>query len=234
MENADLGEARLAVQSDRCIVGQDDACEGNMYRFAGEVFEQRAVQSSADTLATAADVECDADLNGLPEAFVVPVRLAGGIAQYLVAVAGNKEPVRAGRGEPLEPGPPFGHCGGLAGESGVGVRDRVVEDRHDRGKIVLSCGPDLDGARTGRREGDGPMVHVRASLPVEARGNTVGRWSGWSSESMARMIRRPISRSCRGWVLVSGSKTRRRTSWTWPGAASVTVAWPWSVRIARV
>jgi hypothetical protein len=42
-----------------------------------------------------------------------------------------------------------------------------------------------------------------------------GWWPGrWSSGSMARMMRRPISRSCRDWVLVSGSKTRRRTSWT--------------------
>jgi hypothetical protein len=37
---------------------------------------------------------------------------------------------------------------------------------------------------------------------------------------MARVMRRPISRSCRVWALVSGSKTRRRTSWTWPGAAT--------------
>jgi hypothetical protein len=50
---------------------------------------------------------------------------------------------------------------------------------------------------------------------------------------MARMMRRPISRSCRDWVLVSGSKTRPRTSWTWPGAAWVTFARPWPVRIAR-
>jgi hypothetical protein len=76
MEGADLNEAKLAVQRDRCIVGQDDACEGNMYRFAGEAFEQRAIQGSANTLTTAADVECDADLNGLPETFVVPVGLA--------------------------------------------------------------------------------------------------------------------------------------------------------------
>src|SRR5215469_7496400 len=110
MEGADLGEAKLAVQRDRCIVGQDDAGEGNVYRFAGEAFKQRAIQSSAYTLATAADVECDADLNGLPETFVVPVGLAGGIAQHLVAAAGNKEPVRAGGGEPLEPFPPLGHC----------------------------------------------------------------------------------------------------------------------------
>jgi hypothetical protein len=55
----------------------------------------------------------------------------------------------------------------------------------------------------------------------------------WSSGSMARVMRRPISRSCRDWVLVSGSKTRRRTSWTWPGAAWVTFARPWQVRVAR-
>src|SRR5215469_8664070 len=170
MEGADLGEAKLAVQRDRCVVGQDDACQGNMYRFAGEAFEQRAVQRGAYPLTAAADVECDADLNGLPETFVVPVGLAGGIAQYLVAAAGDKEPVRAGQGEPLEPVPPLGHCGGLAGERGVGVRDRVVEDRHDRGKIALGPGPDLDGVRIGRGERAGPLVHVRASLPIEAWG----------------------------------------------------------------
>src|SRR6516164_9598329 len=41
-------------------------------------------------------------------------------------------------------------------------------------------------------------------------------------------------RSCGDWALVSGSKTRRRTSWTWPGAAWATFAWPWAVRVARV
>src|SRR5215469_5284076 len=169
VEDADLDEATLAVQRDRCVVGQDDACEGNMYRFAGEAFEQPAIQGSAYALSTAAGVECDADLNRLPEPFVVPVGLAGGIAQYLIAAAGNKEPVRARRGEPLEPVPPLGHCDGLTGESGVGVRDRVVEDRRDRGKIALSPGPDLDGVRIGRRERRGPLVHVRASLPIETR-----------------------------------------------------------------
>src|SRR5215469_2527797 len=167
MEGADVREAKLAVQRDRCVVGQDDACQGNMYRFAGEAFEQRAVQRGAYALTAAADVECDADLNGLPETFVVPVGLAGGIAQRLVAPAGDKEPVRAGRGEPPEPAPPFGHCDGLAGEGGIGVRDRVVEDRRDRGKIALNPRPDLDRVRTGRRECTGALVHVRASLPVE-------------------------------------------------------------------
>ena len=113
-----------------------------MYRFTGEAFEQRAVQSSADTLATAADVECDADLNGLPEAFVVPVRLAGGIAQYLVAVAGNKEPVRAGRGEPLEPVPPqaLAHRGDVVivvlvsqvDKLTPSVAERLVKAQYDR------------------------------------------------------------------------------------------------------
>jgi hypothetical protein len=56
----------------------------------------------------------------------------------------------------------------------------------------------------------------------------------YPSRSMARMMRRLISCSCRVWVFVSGSRTRRRTSWTWPGAASVSFTWPRSVRIARV
>src|SRR5262249_31377882 len=63
-------------------------------------------------------------------------------------------------------------------------------------------------------------------------GMAAGRaqWSG----SMAGGVRWPISRSWRDWALVSGSKTRRRTSWTWPGAAWLTFAWPWPVRAARV
>ena len=54
-----------------------------------------------------------------------------------------------------------------------------------------------------------------------------------SSGSMARTRRRPMSRSWRCWVLVSGSKIRRRTSATWLGAVVVTLAHPVSVRIAR-
>src|SRR5215469_16672880 len=132
MERSDLDEAKLAVQRDRCIIGQDDAREGNMHGFAGEAFEQPAIQGSAYTLTSAADVECDADFNGFLESCMLAVRLAGSVAQHVAATAGDKEPVRARRGEPLEPFPPLGHGGGLAGESGVGVRDRVVEDRHYR------------------------------------------------------------------------------------------------------
>src|SRR5258708_37123214 len=72
--------------------------------------------------------------------------------------------------------------------------------------------------RDGRAE-DASHQGARAGMAAD---------SGWSSGrvssgSMARMMRRPLSRSCRDWVLVSGSKTRRRASWTWPGAARVTL-----------
>src|ERR1700691_1584728 len=84
----------------------------------------------------------------------------------------------------------------------------------------------------GRDGGAEDAGHQGACAGMAAGGDWLpGRWS---SGSMARVMRRPISRSCRDWVLVSGSKTRRRTSWTWPGAAWVTFAWPGPVRIASV
>ena len=47
-------------------------------------------------------------------------------------------------------------------------------------------------------------------------------------------VRRPISPSCRVWAFVRGAMTSRRTSSTWPGAASVAFAQPSSLKIARV
>ena len=84
------------MKGDRCVVGQDNAREGDVHRFTGQVFEQRMVQGSAHALAAARDGERDADLDGLPEPCMLPVGLAGGVAEDLASAPGNEEPVRAG------------------------------------------------------------------------------------------------------------------------------------------
>jgi len=72
MKDPHLGEAELAVQGDRCVIGQDYAREGDVHRLISQGCEERTVQGSAYALATARDVECDADFDGLPETFVLP------------------------------------------------------------------------------------------------------------------------------------------------------------------
>src|SRR5262249_26153542 len=181
VEDADLSEAKLAVQRDRRVVGQDDARERNVHRFAGEAAEQRTIKSGAYALATAADVECDADLDGLPETCMIAVGLAGRVAEDLITAPGNEQAVRAGAGEPAEPAPPFREGDGLAGEGGVGARDRVIEDVHDRGKIVLGPGLDLDGVIIGW------CMCPRTARSVRHRARATGarreRWPGhrWQS-----------------------------------------------------
>ena len=114
-----LGEAELAVQRDRRLVGQDYAGKGDVHWLASEAFEQRAVKRRAYAVPSAAGVERDADFNGLPEAFVVPVGLAGGVTEDAIPAPCDKEPVWTGQGEALEPAPPFGDAGGLGGQGGV-------------------------------------------------------------------------------------------------------------------
>src|SRR6201987_384838 len=95
---------------------QDDAREGDMHRFTSQKPEQRAVQGSAHALATAPDSERDADLDGLPEPFMLTVRPAGGIAEGLASAPGNEEPVRAGHREAPEPLPRLVHGDRLRGQ----------------------------------------------------------------------------------------------------------------------
>jgi hypothetical protein len=76
----------------------------------------------------------------------------------------------------------------------------VCGERHLRRILAGYAGRDGRAEVAGRQ---GACAGVAAG-----RGWSSGRWS---PGSMARMMR-PISRSCRDWVLVSGSKTRRRTS----------------------
>lgn len=52
--------------------------------------------------------------------------------------------------------------------------------------------------------------------------------------SMAWLTRWPMARRVRCWAWVSGSKTRRRTSSTWPGAVATTFSRPAAVRTAKV
>jgi hypothetical protein len=99
VEGPHLGEAELTVKGDRCVIGQDNARKGDMHRFTRQASEQRVVQGSADALAAARDAERDADFDGLPEPFMLPVRLAGGIAEDVASAPGNEKPVRAGRRE---------------------------------------------------------------------------------------------------------------------------------------
>jgi hypothetical protein len=74
-----------------------------------QAFEQRTVQSGTDALAAARDAEGDADFDGLPEAFVLPVGLAGGVAQDLAPAPGHHQPVRARPRETPKPLPQPGH-----------------------------------------------------------------------------------------------------------------------------
>ena len=116
VERAYLGKAELAVQRNRRVVGQDYAGHNGVHRFASEAFEQRVVKRRAYALPATAGVERDADFDSLPEAFVVPVGLAGGVAENLVSAPCDEEPVRTGRREAPEPVTPLGNACGLGGK----------------------------------------------------------------------------------------------------------------------
>ena len=73
MEGPHLGEAKLAMQGHRCVVGQDYARDGDVHWLISKVSEQRSVQVGAYALAAARDMERDADFDGLPEAFMLPI-----------------------------------------------------------------------------------------------------------------------------------------------------------------
>jgi hypothetical protein len=118
-----------------------------MHWLVSQAVEQPAVQRGSYALAAAPDVECDTDLDGLPKAFMIPVGLACGIAQDLIPAPRYQKPVRTGRGETLKPFASLGDAGGLGGEGGVRVCDRVIEDVHDRRQISLRARPDRDGFR---------------------------------------------------------------------------------------
>ncbi len=110
---------------------------------------------------------------------------------------------------------------------------------------------DLVGSlpRTGAAHGGGVTVDwrgaltatwarvLRSSRPWRAR--SLRRWFAEAQglgavDPVARWRRLPMSRRCRVWALVRGSKTVRRTASTCPGAAASTLARPSSVRVARV
>src|SRR5579859_5659623 len=101
--NVPTGEAKLPVQRDRRVVRQGYPSQGNMNRrLKSQAVKKRAVQRGAHALAPAADVKCDADLNGLPESLVIPVALGAGVAQDLIATPGHQQPVGSSRRELAE------------------------------------------------------------------------------------------------------------------------------------
>src|SRR5215469_6354143 len=117
-------------------------------RLKSQAVKKRSIQRGAHSLATAADIKRDADLNGLPESLVIPVALGARVAPDLIATAGHHNPVRSGRRELAEPVPSFGHADWPCLEAGDRVGRRVVEDADDRRQVVLGPCRDLDLGRS--------------------------------------------------------------------------------------
>lgn len=127
------------------LLGMAMPHEDGVHGFVVQEIEQLTVQGGSDSLPLAAIVEPDAHLHCFPERLLIPVALAAGVAENLLAPAGDEYPVRARRCELLEPVAPFFGAEGPRGEPCVGGRGRVVLDVDDAGQIACGRRCDFDG-----------------------------------------------------------------------------------------